>query len=402
LDITELVGEPPEGVYTRRRFVRFAAGSAVALGAGGVLAACGGSSDTTSSSVAGSAGGTPVGHVGGPLHLFTWQGYDLTKPFAPWRKERGVTETVKFLSNQFDVAALFKGPNGKQFDSSSANQAYTQLFQSFGIMTPITTKEVPSLANLYPYFRDSPIWRWGGTSKTQYNSVPWTWGALGISYLTDRVSKPATYDVLIDPKNKGRVGTYDDAYNNVSVAAIALGLDLTKITHAQLNGPIKSWLLKLKANVKSFSPSLADQVTLLVNKEVDYMQIGASLFTQLAKQQGAKNVGFAIPSPGGFGFCDAAFVTPWAPDKANAFAWCEALIAPETAAIAANELTQAPTTPLAVPKLNSVAKSLVPYDDVDGYIQKNLKFSVNYTPKKGEDIVSFDEINNLWTQIKAA
>jgi spermidine/putrescine-binding protein len=232
--------------------------------------------------------------------------------------------------------------------------------------------------------------------------VPWTWGPLGINYLTDRVPKPTSYSVLIDPKNKGRVGTYDDAYNNVSVAAIALGLDLQHITHAQLNGPIKSWLLKLKANVKSFSPSLADQTTLLVNKEVDYMQIGASLFTVLAQQQGAKNVGFTVPKEGGFGFCDAAFVTPWAPDKANAFAWCEALISPKTAAIAANNLTQSTPNPLAVPYLNSVSKSLVPYNDVQNYITKQLKFAVNYTPKPGQDIVSFQEINDLWSKIKAA
>jgi spermidine/putrescine-binding protein len=400
MDVTDLIGEPPEGVFTRRHLFRLSAGSAMAMGAGGLLAACGSSS--SSSSAAGAAS-SAAAHVGGPVTIFTWQGYDLTKPLAPWRAQHGVKETVKYLSNQFDVASLLKGPNGKQYDTSTANQAYTQLFQSFGIMTPITTQQVPSMADLYPYFRQSPIWRWSGTSTTQWNSVPWTWGPLGINYLTDRVSKPTSYNVLIDPKNKGRVGTFDDGYNNVSVAAVALGLDLTHITPAQLNGPIKQWLLKLKANVKTFSPSLADQVTLLVNKEVDYMQIGANEFVLFAQQQGAKDVGFTVPKEGGFGFCDAAFVTPWAPDKANAYAWCEALIAPRTAALAANFLTQSTTNPLAVPYLNKVTKSLVPYNDIQNYITKQLKFEVNYNPKStGQNVVSFTDINNLWSQIKAS
>jgi spermidine/putrescine-binding protein len=400
MDITDLIGPPPEGVYTRRHFFRFSAGSAAAIGAGGLLAACGSSS--SSSPTTSSVPSATVSNVGGPLTLFTWQGYDLTKTLAPWRKQHNISETVKFLSNQFDVAALLKGPNGKQYDSSSANQAYTQLFQSFGIMTPVTTAEVPSMANLFTFFRESPIWRWSGTSTTQWNSVPWTWGPLGINYLTDRVPKPDSYSVLIDPKNKGRVGTFDDGYNNVSAAAIALGLDLTHITHAQLNGPIKNWLLKLKANVKTFSPSLADQVTLLVNKEVDYMQIGTNEFIVFAAQQGSHDVGFIVPKEGGFGFCDAAFVTPWAPNKANSYAWCEALIAPKTAALAANYLTQSVTNPLAVPYLNPVTKALVPYNNIDHYINDVLKFQVNYTPKSGQDIVSFTDINNLWEQIKAS
>jgi spermidine/putrescine-binding protein len=401
MDITDLIGEPPEGVFSRRHFFRISAGSAMALGAGGLLAACG-SSSTSSPASATTSTSAAVMHVGGPVTIFTWQGYDLTKTFAAWRRQHHVSETVKFLSNQFDVAALLKGPAGKQYDSSSANQAYTQLFQSFGIMAPITAADVPSMADLYSFFRESPIWRWSGTSTTQWNSVPWTWGPLGINWLKDRVAKPSSYSVLIDPANKGRVGTFDDGYNNVSMAAIALGFDLTHITHAQLYGPIKEWLLKLKANVKTFSPSLADQVTLLVNKEVDYMQVGTNEFIVFAAQQGSHDVGFVVPKEGGFGFCDAAFVTPWAPNKDNAFAWCEALISPRTAALAANYLTQSVTNPKAVPYLNPLTKALVPYDNIDHYINDVLKFQVNYTPKPHEDIVNFTEINNLWEQIKAA
>jgi spermidine/putrescine transport system substrate-binding protein len=387
-EISDVIGEPPPGVYTRRTIFRLAAGAGAAFGGAGLL--------TAVPSLAQAASGAAPG---GPLHIFTWQGYDLTDALKPWRTEHKVKQTVKYLSNQFDVPALLKSPTGKQFDSSTANQAYTKLFQSFGIMDKITVQDVPSLADMFRYFKTSPIWQWGDGKS--FNSVPWTWGALGINYNAQRVPKPTSYNVLIDPKNKGRVGTFDDAYNNVSVAAVALGLDLEHITHAQLNGPIKKWLMKLRANLKSFSPTAADQVNLLANKEVDYMQIGASLWSQLAAQQGAKFVKFTIPKEGGFGFTDAAFVTPWAPNKQNAFAWCEALIAPKTAGAIATNLTQASTNPKAVPYMDKVAKSLVPYGSADKYIKTKLKLAVNFTPKSGQDIVSFDEINKLWQQIKA-
>lgn len=386
--------DPPAGVYSRRQFFYAAAGVVTALGFGDSLGAA-----TASAAV--SPLDVRLSKVGGNLTMFTWQGYDLTKPLAAWRKSHHINETVKYLNNQFDVASLLKGPAGKKYDLSTANQAYTHLFQKLGIMSPLSAKEVPSLAHMFPFFRNSPIWKWGANSQ-YYNSVPWTWGANGINFLSDRVPKPKSWNVLIDPRNKGRVGTYDDGYNNISVAAIALGIDLTHITHAKLNGPIKQWLLKLKKNLKAISPNLGDQTTLLVNKEVDYMCIGNSLIQMLAAQQGAKDVGFAIPREGGWGFCDAAFVTPWAPDKQNAYAWCDAILGGKTAAIAANSLLQGVATTTAVPYLSREVRAQYPYQHLNQFLSTRIKFAVNFTPAKGQDIVSFQDANNLWSEIKAS
>lgn len=384
--ITDILKAATEGVVVRRDFLRFAGTSVAYAGA---------------SKLFGGLSPAFAAEVGGPLALFTWQGYELTEPFKKWRADNHIEQTQKYINNQFDVASILKGPGGKAFDSSSANQAYTHLFQRLGLTSPISESEVPSLAKMYPFFKESPIWKTGPGEDT-YNSVPWTWGSIGINYLTDKVDAPQSWDVLIDPKNKGRVGTYDDAYNNVSVAAIALGIGLTHITHDDLNGPIKDWLMKLKQNVKVISTNIGDQQTLLVNKEVDYMSIGLTLIVAGAKGQGVDNVGFAVPKEGGFGFCDAAFVTPWAPHRENALAFCEALLGGETAAIAADALAGGVAVPDVVPLLDDATRDLYPYDTLNDYLTKDLKFEVNYTPEEGQDIVNFDEINAVWEQVKAA
>jgi spermidine/putrescine transport system substrate-binding protein len=380
----------PDGVFSRRQFFQLAGG---AVAAGALPAAFGIESARAGRVLLDAAA------VGGALNIFTWQGYDLTGPLKSWRTQNHIHQKVKYINNQFDVAAILRGPGGKQYDSSSANQAYTHLFQRLGVMAPLSAKDVPSLAKMYPYFRDNPIWRWSSGSSN-WNSVPWTWGAIGINYLSDKVKAPASWDVLIDPKNRGRVGTFDDAYNNVSIAAIARGIPLTKITPQDLNGPIKDWLTKMLANVKTVSTNLGDQLTLLVNKEVDYMSVGLSLFINQARAQGAKNIGFTVPKEGGFGFCDAAFVTPWAPNKENAHAFLEALLSGKTAAAAANNLIQGVTVPSVVPLLSKDARAIIPYSHVQTYVTKQLKFEVNYTPQKGQNIVSFDDINKLWQKLK--
>src|SRR5262245_49444686 len=97
----------PEGVFTRRHFFRVAAGAGASAG---LLPAA---------ARARPASRTGADAVGGDLHLFTWQGYDLTGPFAQWRSQHHIHQTVKYINNQFDVAAILRGPGGKQYDSSS-------------------------------------------------------------------------------------------------------------------------------------------------------------------------------------------------------------------------------------------------------------------------------------------
>jgi spermidine/putrescine transport system substrate-binding protein len=378
--------KPPAGVYTRRHFFQLAGGTAVALGAGRF----------------GLPAPVAAQEVGGQLYLYTWEGYDLPDALKSWRDEHHIETTVKYITFGGDIPALIKGPGGKEIDISSCNQVDNRYWNSLGIMSPITVDEVPSLGKMYSYFRDSPIWK---NPDGTYNSAPWTWGAIGVNYLSDKVEPPASWNDLLDPKLQGRVGTIDDGYNNVSLAAIALGLDLTKLTQDQLNGPVKEWLLKLKPNLKAVSASIGDQVNVLVSGDVDYMSVGLTLIQSLAKQNGVDTIGFSIPAEGGFGFVDAAFIPPTAPHRANALAWLEACLGGETAARAAESLLQGVVVPDVVQYLNAESSALYPYDQLEDYLKNRVFFEVNYRPtdeEKAQGIVTIDDLNKVWQEVKVA
>ncbi len=378
--------KPPAGVYTRRHVFQIAGGAAVALG----------------TSQLGMPAPVAAQEVGGQLYLFTWEGYDLPEALKAWREENGIETTVKYITNGNDVPPFIKGPGGNEIDLSSVNQVDNRYVNGLDIMSPITVEEVPSLGKMYSYFRDSPIWK---NPDGSYNSAPWTWGAIGVNYLTDKVEPLASWNDLLDPSLKGRVGTFDDGYNNCSLAAIALGLDMTHLTQDQLNGPVKEWLLQLKPNLKAVSASLGDMVNVLVSGEVDYMSVGLTLIQSLARQNGAENIGFYIPDEGGFGFVDAAFIPPTAPHRANALAWCEACLGGETAARAAEAVLQGVAVPDVVQYLNEETKALYPYDDLENYLTNRVFFEVNYRPteeEKAEGIVTVDDLNKVWQEVKVA
>lgn len=262
--------KPPAGVYTRRTILKMAGATAAAVAAGGVLAACGGGSASPSGSAKPS-----LAPVGGAFNLFTWAGYDGTGVPAMdgFYADKKIGLNVKYISNE-NLETFLKAPGSEEWDASSNNQGDCEYGFSQGIQSEITVDEVPALANMIDFFKNGEFWK---VRDGVYNSVPWTFGPIGICTRKDKLPGGVpSYDTLFDPKLKGRIGTYDDALNMISTAACATGNDPHFLTRDQLNGPVKEWLVMLKPQLKVLSTSIGDQINLLLAGDVDVESWGSS------------------------------------------------------------------------------------------------------------------------------
>ena len=96
-----------------------------------------------------------------------------------------------------------QGSGWKGFRLSSANQAYTDLFQRLGLTTPISGRG-PSLAKMFPFFRKA---RSGSRRRERTPTIrfPGPGAPIGINYLSDQVPETDSWNVLIDPKIRGRL-----------------------------------------------------------------------------------------------------------------------------------------------------------------------------------------------------
>jgi len=391
-EVPAVITAPP-GVVNRRLFLTLSGAGALAVVGGPLLAAC--SSATSATSATGGAGS---GKIGGNLYMFTWAGYEGSTVLKNWYKQHHISLHYKSITNQ-DPAAVIKGPGGDQWDCSSVNQGSSQAYYNdLHISTKITVAEVPNLANLLPFFKNSDFFKLGAGA---YNCVPWTWGPIGISYREDRVkaSELNSWQNLLEPKWKGRLGTFDDGNNMAWTAAVALGLDLTKITRTQAFGPIKNWLLKLKPNLKVLSTSLGDQVNTLVAGDVDVQLVGLTFFSAQAAQQHVQ-VGFTTPAvEGSYGFCDCVFVPPDSNHRANALAYANAILGGPTAVAMQNSLAQLSTNATVNPQLDKSVLKFFP-SDLSTYSSKTLKWNRNYSDPNGPYATTTD-LNTMWEQVKA-
>ena len=99
--------------------------------------------------------------------------------------------------------------------------------------------------------------------------VPWGWNPTVLIYNKSKVKSPPTsYEVLLDPKYKGRVGFSDQHEFMWPVAAFLLGYqEPFKMNKAQLD-KAKDVLIKIKRNAPTISKGWNEQLRLYVEETV--------------------------------------------------------------------------------------------------------------------------------------
>jgi spermidine/putrescine-binding protein len=377
----------------RRRFLALTGGAA----ATGLLAACGLSSDDASSSTTAATSPSELPPVGGDLNLYSWEGYDTAGDLTAWMKANEIEPNVKYITTPEEVPTVLKGPGGDKWDIAYGDNVVLNDYKDLGLIHAMTLDEVPGLAGLMPAFQVDP---WKNEDGT-YAGAPWTWGYSGVTYNTDNVPEPASWQDLLDPQFQGRVSTVDSATNNVALGAIAVGIDPDTMTTDQLNGPVKDYLTKLRAQMRALAPSIGDSISLLVSEDVDYMVVGLTFMDSITAKKGV-NTKTVIPSEGAIGWADTAFVTSTAPNPQNAFAFVNHLLEPEVNAEANSALLQGPGVAAAVPLLTPEAKALYPYDDIDNYLENTLTFNRGFPQEPDGDRATYDEVIGVWEEVKGS
>jgi spermidine/putrescine-binding protein len=377
-------------VLDRRRFLMLTGGVA----ATSFLAACG-LSNSSESSPAGVPTSLPP--VGGDLNLYTWEGYDTAGDFTRWFKDNDITTNVKYIATPEEVPTVLKGPGGDKWDIAYGDNVVLTDYMNLGLIRPMTVDEVPALDGLMAAFKVAP-WR---NDDGTYTGSPWTWGYSGVTYRTDRVPEPSSWQVLLDPKYKGRVSTVDSATNNVALGSLAVGIDPDELTSDQLNGEVKDYLTALRGQMRALAPTIGDSISLLVSGDVDYMVVGLLFMDSITANKGVSTK-TVIPSEGAIGWADTAFITSTAPNVQNALAFVGHTLDPQVNADANSELLQGPGVEAAIPLLSKQAYNLYPFNDIDNYMTNTLTFNRGFPKEPEGDRATYDEVIALWEEVKGS
>jgi spermidine/putrescine-binding protein len=190
----------------------------------------------------------------GVINFMSWEGYDFPEQMKKWREANKVEFQSTYMGSHDDIQAKILGGGGEGLDLITYGSSYKQLYRELKILQPLDVDKIPNLKNLLPFFASDIQNIWVEPDGTR-TGVPADWGAVGISYDSDVIKEaPTSYDILFDPKFKGKVGMPDDPLGAYGQAAHVLGLDSSRMTESDFK-TVTDWLKDLAKQTKGISAS---------------------------------------------------------------------------------------------------------------------------------------------------
>jgi spermidine/putrescine transport system substrate-binding protein len=242
------MNHPPEfghARYTRRGFVAVA-------GAATFLAACGGTTDTSSEDDA--ATGAPAKKTGdgvaptatGTLVYYNWADYVNPETYPAFTKATGVKVKKDFYVSNEELQAKLQG-GARGFDLIVPTGYMVQILTAEGLLQKIDQSRLPNVGkNIDARFRGLPY-----DPKDEY-SVPKDWGTTGFMYRTDLVEeRPTTWREFVDltkTKYSGKVTLLDGIPEVIGSLAVMLGYSYNTDDEAELE-QVKQELIALKPHL---------------------------------------------------------------------------------------------------------------------------------------------------------
>ena len=394
------MAHPMQAGLSRRAFLRRAGLTTFTIGISpAILAACG-EETTTPTGPAATGGASPsVPAASGELDYFSWEGYDApVKEMKTWLKDNSVVLNSAYIGNHDDIQAkLTASNNAEGYDLTTYYQGYKPLYTELGILGPIDDNKIPNLAGLNEFWNNDPKHQWIDADGTR-TGVPWTFGAIGITYDSAKIDEMSSWYDLLDPSLKGKISLPDDPVGQFTLTAHILGFDPGACPKANLP-EVVDLATQFVVQSESISASFGDMTTKLVSGDIVACYQGWAAMNSFAAAEGVTTIKTNLPTEGSFTFADMYAIPTGADNVDTAHAFMNQLLVPEVNARIAEYLVAAVTVDAAVELLNEETRALYPYEDIAGFLE--LAPLYNNPPLESDEFVTQKEWTDAWQEIKA-
>jgi spermidine/putrescine-binding protein len=326
------------------------------------------------------------------LNLLVWEGYADPAFVKAFEEEHHCKISASYMGSSDELVAKLRGGSAGNYDVISPSSDVATSIASANLAAPLDLSKIPSYAQLSPQLTSLPLVR----MKSQVYGVPFMWGPDPLIYDTTVFPlPPESWNVLWDPKYKGKISVWDDL-STVYMAAQVLGYDkpdpsqLYNLTDEQLEA-VKRKLLELKPNIRKMWSTGGELTNLFQNHEV-VAAMGWPLMTNQLRKINFP-VGEAIPKENTTGWIDHLMITAGSENKDLAYEFLEYMVEAQTQKKVTDVTGYTPANPQAAQFMTPQGVKNLHLDDVDNY-QKRLYFWQN-VPRRAK-------YNEIWNEVKAA
>lgn len=323
-----------------------------------------------------------------PVTLFQWEDY-VQEPFL-----KGYEDTYKEKPGTSIFAdedeAFAKMRAGYKPDVMGPCLYSLPRWKAAGLLQPIETSKLKNWNRISPILRNLPEIQ-AGPGKVWF--VPHYWGNTSLTIRTDlapEYARSQSWDILFDPKYKGRIAVLDGVDDVVPFIAKMMGIDAYTMTDAQ-------WQ-QVQAKLRQLMPQLrvisADNATLdqgLASGELVAAMSWRTTFAHLNREH--KPVAYLNPPGGIFTYVCGLVMHKNPSDEAKALALIDSGIADDAAVFMVTKIGDEPANTEAMKKVpDSVFANLGLTRDLDTF----LKSGTFQKPLPNKE-----KIVAAWTEIKS-
>jgi spermidine/putrescine-binding protein len=326
------------------------------------------------------------------LNLLVWEGYADPTFVKAFEEQNHCKVSASYMGSSDELMAKLLGGSSGNYDIISPSSDVATSIAMKGLAAPLDLSKIPAYNQLSPQLVSLPLVHANG----QVFGVPFMWGPDPIIYDTTIFAQPPdSWNVMWDPKYRGKVSVWDDL-STVYMAAQVLGFDkpdpsqLYNLSDEQLEA-VKKKLLELKPNVRKMWSTGGELTNLFQNHEV-VVAMGWPLMTSQLRKGGFP-AGETIPKENTTGWIDHLMITAGSENKDLAYRFLAYMIEARTQKEATDVTGYTPANPQAAQFMTPDQVKALHLDDVDNY-QKRLYFWQN-VPRR-------QKYTEIWNEVKAA
>ena len=325
------------------------------------------------------------------LNLLVWEGYADPAFVKGFEEQNHCKVSASYMGSSDELVAKLRGGSAGNYDVISPSSDVATMIATSGLAAPLDLAKLPSYGQLSPQLTSLPLVR----VKDAVYGVPFMWGPDPMIYDTTAFPQPPeSWNILWEPKLKGKVSVWDDL-STVYMAAQVLGYDkpdpshLYNLSDEELDA-VKKKLLALKPNVRKMWSTGGELTNLFQNHEV-VIAMGWPLMTNQLRKSNFP-VGETIPKENTTGWIDHLMITAGSENKDLAYKFLEFMIEAQTQKKVTDVTGYTPANPRAAQFMTPEEQKNLHLDDVDNY-QKRLYFWQN-VPRRAR-------YNEVWNEVKA-
>ncbi len=251
------------------------------------------------------------------LSLLVWEGYADPSFVKAFEEQHHCKVSASYMGSSDELVAKLRGGSAGNYDVISPSSDVATSIAAAGLAAPLDLTRIPGYGQLSPQLTSLPLVR----VKGQVYGVPFMWGPDPLLYDTTVFAQPPeSWNVLWDPKYKGKISVWDDL-STVYMAAQVLGYDkpdpsqLYNLTDEQLEA-VKKKLLDLKPNIRKMWSTGGELTNLFQNHEV-VAAMGWPLMTNQLRKINFP-IGETIPKENTTGWIDHLMITAGSENKDQA------------------------------------------------------------------------------------